>query len=81
MVKVVSGYYVRDTGDGDVVYFFAGGEPPLEQYVLRDGTWHPLPDGFYLMDKLIDGDPDFYGPVADPPAGVPPVRSGSLLPT
>lgn len=66
MVDVVLGYYFS----GDVV-FYMGGEPPLEQYVFRDAAWQPLPDGFYLMDKLIDGDVDLDGPVPDPPKGVP----------
>jgi hypothetical protein len=43
--------------------------------VLRDGErWEPLIDGYYLWDKIIDGDPDTDGPFADPPAGVPAVR-------
>jgi hypothetical protein len=68
------GYYVKDTGDGDVYNFFMADEPPLGQYVLHDGVWVPLPDPWYLMDKIIDGDPEVDGPVADPPEGVPPVR-------
>jgi hypothetical protein len=71
MVAFTLGYYVRDTGDGHVSYFYMAGEPPLEQYTLRDGTWVPLPDGFYVADRLITGDVDFDGPVSLP-AGVPP---------
>ncbi len=52
-----------------------GDEPPLEQYILIDGTWEPLSDGFYLMDMVIDGNPEISGPVRDPPEGVPPYES------
>jgi hypothetical protein len=69
VVDVVLGYYTR----GDSVFAMLD-EPPLGQYVLRDGAWVPLPDGFYLMDKIIDGDVDTDGPFADPPEGVPTVR-------
>jgi hypothetical protein len=49
-----------------------GDEPPLEQYILHVGKWTPLVDGFYLMDMIIDGNPEISGPVLDPPEGVPP---------
>jgi hypothetical protein len=71
MVAVKLGYYVRDTGEGDAYHYLMTAEPPLGQFILRDGAWVPLVDGFSLMDRLIDGDPDFDGPVSDPPAGVP----------
>jgi hypothetical protein len=66
------GYYT-DTG-GDVYHFFMAAEPPLGQFILRDGAWVLLPDPWYLMDRVIDGDPDLTGPVVDPPEGVPPVK-------
>ena len=71
------GYYTEDTGTNDddapdVFYFFIGDEPPLEQYILINGVWRPLIDPWFLMDKIIDGDPDIDGPTEDPPEGVPP---------
>ena len=60
------GYYVKDTGDGDLYHFFMGDEAPLKQYVLRGDRWEPLPDPWYLMDKVIDGDPEVDGPMKDP---------------
>jgi hypothetical protein len=71
MVAVELGYYILDTGDGDVYHFLMTDEPPLGQYALRGGAWEPLIDGFYLMDKVIDGDPDVTGPMVHPPEGVP----------
>lgn len=73
MVRFARGYYRRFEGGpgGEDSWYFMGGEPPLGQHVLRDGTWIPLPgDGFGLADRLIDGDPDFDGPVSLP-AGIP----------
>ena len=64
------GYYTRDTGQR-VTHFYMGDEPPLEQYLLHDGVWEPLADGYYLMDMIIDGAPDLSGPVKNPPRGVP----------
>jgi hypothetical protein len=66
MVNVGLGYYVH----GDSV-FWMGKEPPLEQFIFRDGAWQPLHDGFYLIHKIITGDVDTDGPFEDPPAGVP----------
>jgi hypothetical protein len=43
-----------------------GAEPPLEQYILIDGKWEPLSDPWYLMDMVIDGNPELTGPVKDP---------------
>jgi hypothetical protein len=63
MVDVAQGVYVRDIGDGDVCYFLMIDEPPRGQYVLRGDVWVPLPDGFFLMDKLITGDVDTDGPL------------------
>jgi hypothetical protein len=71
MVAVKLGYYVQGTGDGDVYHYLMIDEPPLGQFMLRGDEWQPLVDGFYLMDKIIDGDPDVIGPMANPPAGVP----------
>jgi hypothetical protein len=76
MVVVKWGYY--SAGD---VWFYLGAEPPAGQYVFRDGAWVPLPDPFYLMDKIIDGDPDVDGPFPDPPKGVPAVRLARLTRT
>jgi hypothetical protein len=82
MVAVKLGYYVQDSrigGEADgqdyVSYYFMGAEPPDEQYIFRGGAWKPLIDGYYLMDKIIDGDPDVDGPFDDPPEGVPPFES------
>ena len=66
-----AGYYTRDTGQ-NVYHYFMGDEPPLEQYVLINNAWQPMSDGFYLMDKIIDGDPTVSGPAKYPPLGVPP---------
>ena len=76
MVKFARGYYLNDSGED--IWFYMGGEPPEGQFIFRDGKWEPLGgDGFHLADRLIDGDPDYDGPVADPPEGVPPyVRVG-----
>ena len=84
MVDVKLGYYIQDDGE-DVFYYFMGAEPPLEQYALRNGVWEPLPvygiyngrlvtlvDGYYLMDKIMDGDPEVDGPFDELPEGVPP---------
>jgi hypothetical protein len=72
MVKMAQGVYVRDTGDGYTCYFAMTDEPPDGQYVLRGQKWVPLPgDGFGLMDRLITGEPDYDGPMTDPPEGVP----------
>lgn len=74
MVKFARGYYSRDSGDGDTVYYYMNGEPPQGQFIFRDGKWKPMPgDGFGLADRLIDGDPDFNGPV-EAPRGVPPFK-------
>ena len=59
------GYYTQDDGQ-HVSHYFMGDEPPLEQYILRGNTWKPLPDGFYLMDMIIDGNPEISGPVKSP---------------
>jgi hypothetical protein len=67
------GYYTQDTGQ-NVYHFYMGDEPPLEQYMLRGGTWVPLDDGWYLMDMIIDGAADLTGPVKSPPKGVPVIR-------
>jgi hypothetical protein len=64
------GYYTQDDGE-DRFYYFMGDDPPLEQYILRDRVWKPLEDGYYLMDMIIDGQPDLTGPVANPHKGVP----------
>jgi hypothetical protein len=74
MVKLALGYYRRDTGDGYTCNYFMNSEPPDGQFVLRGDVWLPLPDGFYLADRLLDGDPEFDGPFPDPPAGVLPAR-------
>jgi hypothetical protein len=68
------GYYTQDTGQ-HVYRYFMGAEPPQEQYILREGVWEPLSDGFYLMDLIFDGTPDLSGPVKNPPKGVPPFKS------
>jgi hypothetical protein len=65
------GYYTCDTGDGDVSDYYMGDEPPEKQYVLRGKTWELLPDPWSLMDRIIDGDPDYDGPTVNPPRGVP----------
>jgi hypothetical protein len=72
MVKIQEGYYTESFYEGDDVHYFVGGEPPLEQYILINGVWKPLVDGFYLMDKIIDGDPGVGDPTDEPPEGVPP---------
>ena len=68
------GYYTQDDGV-DRWHYFMGDDPPLEQYILRDGAWKPLADGYYLMDMIIDGQPDLSGPTVNPPRGVPSARS------
>jgi hypothetical protein len=61
-----------DTGDGDIYFYFVGGEPPLGQWTLHDGVWVPMvPDGFALMDRIIDGDAEFSYVGSTPPEGVP----------
>ena len=72
MVAFALGYYT----DGDV-WFHIGAEPPLDQFVLRDGAWVPLPDGFYLADRLMGGDVDLDGPFVEPPEGMPSVSGVS----
>jgi hypothetical protein len=64
------GYYSQDDGV-DHWYYFMGDEPPDEQYILRDGTWKPLVDPWYLMDMIMDGNPEVSGPTVNPPRGVP----------
>jgi hypothetical protein len=66
------GYYTQDTGQS-VYHYFMGDEPPKGQYiyVLRDKVWEPLTDSWYLMDMVINGEPDLTGPMVNPPAGVP----------
>ena len=64
------GYYTQDSGQ-NVYHYFMGNEPPLEQYMLHDGKSEPLSDGWYLMDMIMDGNPDLSGPVKSPPKGVP----------
>jgi hypothetical protein len=56
------GYYTRDTGDGNVYYYFMGDEPPLEQYRLNGKIWVPLVDGWSVMDMLMNAQPDLDGP-------------------
>ena len=46
---------------------FMGDEPPLEQYILHRGKWEPLGDGYYLMDMIMDGNPEISGPVNEVP--------------
>ena len=60
------GYYTRDTGQS-VDHFYMGDEPPREQYILINNAWELLSDGWYLMDMVIDGQPDLDGPVENPP--------------
>ena len=71
MVDVQRGYYTEVSGDGTAYHYLMTDEPPLGQYILHGGVWVPLVDGFYLMDKIIDGDPEVTGPVPNPPDGVP----------
>jgi hypothetical protein len=68
------GYYTQDTGGGDVFHFYMGAEPPEDQLILRGGTRKPLTDPWYLMDMVIDGNPELTGPVKNPPKGVPPYK-------
>ena len=88
MVDVALGYYIRDTGGGDVNCYYMADEPPLGQYALRGGVWEllevyglldgarvTLVDGYAVMDRLIDGDPEFDGPFEDPPEGIPPFEA------
>jgi hypothetical protein len=88
VVDVEQGYYTSDSGDGDVHCFFMNGEPPSGQFAFRGGVWQPLEvyglqdgrlvtlvDGYYVMDRIIDGDPDYDGPFDDPPEGVPPFEA------
>lgn len=53
-----------------------GDDPPLEQFRLKinTNTWEPLSDPWYLMDRIIDGDLDYDGPMKNPPRGVPSAR-------
>jgi hypothetical protein len=76
------GYYTEDTGPNDddapdVFHLYMGDEPPLEQYILIKGEWRPLIDPWFLMDKIIDGNPDISDPMPDPPEGVPPYESAA----
>ena len=64
------GYYTQ-VSQRYVWHYFMGDDPPLEQYILRDGAWKPLNDGYYLMDMIIDGNPEISGPFQNPPRGVP----------
>jgi hypothetical protein len=64
------GYYTWDD-TVDIFYFFMGDEPPLKQYMFRGQVWEPLIDGWYLMDRVIDGEPGLDGPMPNPPDGVP----------
>jgi hypothetical protein len=52
------GYYTQDSGQGVVSHYFMGDDPPLEQFILRGNVWKPLPDPWYLMDMVIDGNPE-----------------------
>jgi hypothetical protein len=61
MVAVELGYYIRDTGDGDVCYFFMTDAASGAVHASRRRVG--AVDGFYLMDKIISGDPDMTGPV------------------
>ena len=80
MVAVKLGYYIRDTGDGDVsYYYFMNQEPPDGQYKFKGGVWKPMIDGYYLMDKIIDGDPGHRRPVRCASRGSP-ARSSPLSP-
>jgi hypothetical protein len=36
---------------------------------LGHAAWKPLNDGYYLMDMIIDGQPDLTGPVTNTPRG------------
>jgi len=67
------GYYTRDLGDGEHRHYHMGDDPPLEQYRLNvnSNAWELLPDPWSLMDRIIDGDPDYDGPTVNPPRGVP----------
>lgn len=65
------GFYTQDTGQ-NVYYFYMAAEPPEGQYILREGKWHPLVDGYYLMDMIINGQPDLTGPEPALPKGAPP---------
>jgi hypothetical protein len=64
------GYYTQDDGE-DRFHYYMGDDPPLKQYILRDRVWKPLEDGYYLMNMIIDGNPELTGPVKNPPRGVP----------
>lgn len=69
------GYYVSDPGvpnAGEVKVFFMAAEPPDGQYRLDGDQWVEVPDGWYLSDRLIDGDPGLSGPFAEAPNGAPP---------
>ena len=75
------GYYRRDTGDGYVCHYHMSGEPPDGQYVLRDGKWKPLVDGFALADRLITGEVDYDFAGESPPDGVAPIEPRQMSPT
>ena len=71
------GYYTEDTGPNnddapDVFVFYMASEPPEGQFILINGAWRPLVDPWFLMDKIMDGDPEVGDPTDDPPEGVPP---------
>jgi hypothetical protein len=76
MVNVTQGYYTETTNSG-VFHFFMNSEPPDGQFILIGSPWKPLIDGWSLMDKIIDGDPEVSDPVRDPPEGVPPYEPPS----
>jgi hypothetical protein len=65
------GYYVYEPYKQEPIVFFMADEPPDGQYRLDNGEWVPLPDGWFISDMLMDGDPALNGPVAEAPAGAP----------
>jgi hypothetical protein len=67
------GYYVEDDGTA-IYYYFMGKEPPEGQYIykLLNGAWRPLKNGYFLMDMIMDGNPNLTGPTSAPPEGIPP---------
>lgn len=56
------GYYVYEHEAGDESYYYMGTDPPKDQYLLVNGAWEPLTDGWYLMDMIIGGNVNLSSP-------------------
>jgi hypothetical protein len=66
-------YYTRDTGQKRLSLLHGRRTAPGAIQAERQ-TWVPLNDGWYLMDMIIDRNPELSGPVKNPPQGVPAIK-------